>query len=76
MYHRQFNLTFRTESGATTPGKSEPGSNGNEGVLYIPQSAKIGASPSDCLGAYQEHSLKESHPSAKMLSTYSTDRAG
>ena len=26
----------RTLSGATTPGQSRPGSDGNEGVLYIP----------------------------------------
>ena len=41
-------------SGATTPGQSGPGSDGNEGVLRIPQSSSIaGISPSDCLG----HSL-------------------
>ena len=26
-----------TQTGATTPSQSEPGSNGNEEVLYIPQ---------------------------------------
>ena len=31
----------RTLSGATTPGQSEPGNNGNEGVLYIPQSSSL-----------------------------------
>ena len=37
-------------SGVTTPGQRGPGSNGNEGVLHIPQSSSItGASPSDCL---------------------------
>ena len=37
----------RTLSGATTPGQSGPGSNGNEGLLGIPQSSSItGASPS------------------------------
>ena len=30
-----------TLSGATTPGQSGPGSNGNEGVLHIPQSALL-----------------------------------
>ena len=36
----------RTLSGATTPGQSWPGSNGNEGVLRIPQSSNItGALP-------------------------------
>ena len=43
----------RTLSGATTPGQSGPGSNGNEGVLCIPQiSSNTGASPSDCLVSY------------------------
>ena len=42
----------RTLSGATTPGQSGPGSDGNEGVLSIPQSSKTGASPSDCLVPY------------------------
>ena len=36
------------KSGATTPGQSRQGSNGNEGVSYILQSSTItGASPSD-----------------------------
>ena len=37
----------KTLSGATTPGLSGPGSNGNERVLHIPQSSRTGASPSD-----------------------------
>ena len=37
---------------ATTPGQSRPGSNGNEGVCYIPQSIRTVASPSDCLVSY------------------------
>ena len=40
----QFNsiwLIDRTLSGASTRGQSEPGSNGNEGVLYILQSSRI-----------------------------------
>ena len=37
-------------SGATTPGQSGPGSNGNEGVVHIPQNSSItGTTPSDCL---------------------------
>ena len=37
-------------SGATIPGQSGPGSNGNEGVFRIPQNSRItGASLSDCL---------------------------
>ena len=39
----------RALSGATTPGQSGPGSDGNEGVLCILQSSSIiGTSPSDC----------------------------
>ena len=42
-----------TLSGATTLGQSGPGSDGNEGVLCIPQSSCITeASPSDCLVLY------------------------
>ena len=48
----------RTLSCATTPGQNEPGRDGNEGVLYIPQSSSItGALPSDCLVSYLEYSL-------------------
>ena len=43
----------RTLSGATTSGQSGPGSDGNEGVLCIPQSSSItGTSPSDCFVSY------------------------
>ena len=43
----------RTISGAKTPCQSGPGSDGNGGVLRIPQSPSItGASPSDCLVSY------------------------
>ena len=31
----------RALSGATTPGQSWPGSDGNEGVIHIPQSSTI-----------------------------------
>ena len=45
-------------SGATTPGKSGPWSNGNEGVYCIPQYPSItGASPSDYFESYQGYSL-------------------
>ena len=56
------------------PGQSEPGSNGNEEVLCIPQSPSItGTSPSDCLVSYQGHSLGGgSYPSAEVQSVYST----
>ena len=43
-----------TPSGATTPGHSGPGSNGNEEVA---SSFKAGASPSDCLMSYAGHWL-------------------
>ena len=47
-----------TLSGATIPGQSGTGSDGNEGVLHIPQSSSItGTSPSDCFAIYPEHSF-------------------
>ena len=63
----------KTLSGATTPGESDPESDGTEGVLRIPQSSNIiGASPTDCLVSYLGHSLGESYPSAEKQSVYST----
>ena len=68
-FFKQFSLAFstqfssiwpidRTLSGATSPGQSEPGSDGNEGVLRIPQSSRITRiSPSDFLVSYPGHSL-------------------
>ena len=55
---KSFYLTHsRTLSGATTPGQTGPGSNGNEEVLCIPQRSSITeASPSDCLVSYPGHS--------------------
>ena len=48
----------RTLSGATTPRQSGPGSDGNEGVLCIPQSYCITrALPADCLMSYPGHPL-------------------
>ena len=38
-----------TLTSSTTPGESGPESNGNKGVLYIPQSSRIGASPLDAV---------------------------
>ena len=62
--------------GAITLGQSGCGSEGNEGVLCIPQSFSItGASRSDCLMSYPEHSLGESYPSTEMQSVYSTATA-
>ena len=42
--------------GSTTLSQSRPGSNGNEGILHIPQSSKTRASPSDSLVSYLDHS--------------------
>ena len=62
-----------TLSGATALGQSGLGSDGNEGVLRIPQSSSITeASSSDCLVSYPGLSLGESYPSAEMQSVYST----
>ena len=44
--------TDRTLSNATTPGQSVLESNGNVEALHIPQSSKVGASPSDGLMSY------------------------
>ena len=64
----------RTLSGATTLGQSEPGSDGNQGVLRLPQSSSItGSSPSDCLVSYLGHSLGGPYPSAEVQLLYSTD---
>ena len=63
----------RALSGATTSGQSGPGSDGNEGVLCIPQSSSItGTSSLDCLVSYSGHSLGGSYSSAEMQSVYST----
>ena len=43
----------RILSGVTSPGHSGPGSDGNEGLLYIAQISRItGASSLDCLVSY------------------------
>ena len=67
-------IQYSVNTGATTPGQSEPGRNGNEGVLCIRQSPSItGTSPSDCLVSYPGHSLVVgSYPSAEVQSVYST----
>ena len=66
----------RTLSGATTPGQSGPGSDGNEGILRIPKSSSITrALLSDCLVSYQGHSLGVSYFSALKQSVYSAARA-
>ena len=61
----------RTLSGATTPGKSGPGGDGNERVHYIPQNSGItGTSSSDCLMSYLV-THGESYSSAEMQSVCS-----
>ena len=56
--HSLFYLTLdRTLLGTATPGQSELRTNGNEGVLYISEISKAGASPSDGLMLYLWHSL-------------------
>ena len=63
----------RTQSSATTPGQSRHGGDGNEGVLYIPQSSKITeASPSDSFVSYPGRLQEESYPFAEIQSVYST----
>ena len=69
----QFNPWKGPLSGATTPGQNGPGSDGNEGVLRIPQSFSItGTSPSDCLVSNPGHSLGKSYTSAEKQSVCST----
>ena len=48
----------KTLSHTTSLSESEPGRDGNEGVLCIPQnSSAIGDSPSDCVMPYPENLL-------------------
>ena len=61
----------RILSGATIPGPTGPGSDGNEGVPRVPQnSIIIGNSPSDCLVSYLGHLLEETYPYAEMQLVY------
>ena len=54
-------------------GQSGPESNGNEGVLNIPQSSMTGASLSNGLVSYPEQLVgRESYSSAAIQSAYST----
>ena len=75
----QFNsiqLINRTLSGATSPGKIRPASDGNKGVLCIPQTYRLtGTSPSDCLVSYPDTHWGVSYPSAEVQSLYSTASA-
>ena len=68
---------YRTLSGATTLDQIRPGSDGNEGVIGIPQSSSISeALQSDYLVSYPGHSLGESYPFAEKQSVYSAAPAG
>ena len=62
---------------STIPGQSEPGSNGNEGVLRIPQSPSItGTSSADPLMLYPGHTwVGEAYSSEEVQSMYSTATA-
>ena len=63
---------FDPYAGATILGQSEPVSNGNKGVLCIPQSSNITeVSISDCLVSYLGHSLGKSYSFAEIQSVYS-----
>ena len=66
----------RALSGATTPGQSGPVSDGNKGILRIPQSSSITrTSPSDCLVLYSGHPLGGSYSSVEKQLEYSTASA-
>ena len=63
-------------SGATTVDQSEPDSDGNKGILRIPQSSRITvATASDCLVSFLGPSLGDTYPAAKMQSVYFTTPA-
>ena len=79
MYRKWLNISIwsidGTLTGTTTPGQSKPGSNGNEEVLYIPQSSRTKVSLSYVLVSYLEHKLAVgvvSYPTAEMWLAYST----
>ena len=63
--------TVNTVDGTRT-GQSGPGSNGNEVVLYIPQSFRTGPLPLDCLVLYLGHYLMGSYLLVEMHLAYST----
>ena len=65
-----------TLTDATIAGQSGPGSNGNEGVLRIPQSSWTRASPSEGLVSYSGNWLKvrDLYSSVEMQLVYSTHK--
>ena len=69
----------RTLSSSTTPSLQGPGSDGDVGVVRIPQTfAVTEASPSDCLQSYRDTRWGKSYHSAAIKSVYLTalaDRA-
>ena len=66
----------RILSDATTLGQSGPGSDGNKGVLSIPQRTSITrARPSNCLASYLWQLLGEPYASVGMQSVYSITTA-
>ncbi len=72
-----FSSIDRALSGANTPGKSGPGSNGNEGVLRIPQSSSItGTSPFRLFSIISRTLIVggggRAYPAAEVPSVYST----
>ena len=72
-FYNTFCPIDKTQLGTTSTGYSEPGSDGNERVLHIPQSSSITeASPSDCLVLSTGYSWGRSCTSAEMQSVYST----
>ena len=70
-------LIGRTLTGTTSPGQSGFMSNGNKGVLLIPQSSKNKSSPSKNFESYPRHMLPgESYPSLEMQSVYACPYEG
>ena len=58
-----------------TPGQSEPGSNGNERVLHIPQSSMAGVSSSDDIVSYPGQPLDWALTPQSACDSASADRA-
>ena len=63
-YYHSESERDRTLSGTTT---LEPGSNGNKGVLYIPQNSKTGVLPSKGLVSYPGYLLRSYLSAEKQL---------
>ena len=75
-YMTQISMIDRTLSSATTLGQRELESNGNKGVLHIPQRSSITeSSPSDHLMSCSGYLFGESYSSAEMQLVYSAASA-